>query len=109
VLLVGTRSADYIRASGQKRPHSKAAYMAAPDPIVEMSEFPLAPRAPSIHGTERPDTQRSNPTQSGCKPASLGIPSSRKIFLVAFRDAIGCKTDMMERTQLLICKRRSLA
>lgn len=54
VLLVGTRSADYIRASGQKRSHSKAVYMAAPDPLVEMSGFPLALRAPSIHGTFLP-------------------------------------------------------
>jgi hypothetical protein len=36
-----------------KRPQSKAEYMAAPDPLVEMSDFPLAPRAPSIHGTSR--------------------------------------------------------
>ena len=27
--------------------------MAAPDPLAEMSDFPLAPRAPSIHGTSR--------------------------------------------------------
>jgi len=26
--------------------------MAAPDPLAEMSDFSLAPRAPSIHGTE---------------------------------------------------------
>ena len=25
--------------------------MAAPDPLVDRSDFPLAPRAPSIHGT----------------------------------------------------------
>jgi hypothetical protein len=36
-----------------QRPHSKAVYMAAPDPLVEMSDFPLATRAPPIHGTER--------------------------------------------------------
>jgi hypothetical protein len=34
-----------------KRPHSKAGYMAAPEPFAEMSDFSLAPRAPSIHGT----------------------------------------------------------
>jgi hypothetical protein len=51
VLMVGTRSADYIRASGHSGRILKAAYMAAPDPLVEMSEFPLAPRPPSIHGT----------------------------------------------------------
>ena len=27
--------------------------MAAPDPFAEMSDFSLAPRAPSIHGTAR--------------------------------------------------------
>jgi hypothetical protein len=51
VLLVGTRSADYIRASGHSGRIQKAVYMAAPDPLAEMSDFPLAPRAPSIHGT----------------------------------------------------------
>ena len=51
VRLFGTRSADYIRASGHKRPHSKAEYMAAPERFAEMSDFSLAPRAPSIHGT----------------------------------------------------------
>src|SRR5262245_48519830 len=40
-----------------KRPHSKAVYMAAPDPLAEVSDFSLAPRAPSIHGTERTSTQ----------------------------------------------------
>lgn len=29
--LSGIRSADFIRASGMKRPHSKAEYMPAPD------------------------------------------------------------------------------
>ena len=59
VLLFGTRSADYIRASGHngciatevilqaKQPE----YMAAPERFAEMPDFSLAPRAPSIHGT----------------------------------------------------------
>src|SRR5450756_1082233 len=34
-----------------KWPHSKAEYMAAPERFAEMSDFSLAPRAPSIHGT----------------------------------------------------------
>ena len=34
-----------------QRPHSKAVYMAAPERFAEMSDFSLAPRAPSIHGT----------------------------------------------------------
>jgi hypothetical protein len=41
------RSADHIRASGQ-RPHSKAEYMTAPERFAD-SQIPLAPRAPSIH------------------------------------------------------------
>src|SRR5665811_2491204 len=36
-----------------KRPHSKAEYMAAPERFAEMSDFSLAPRASSIHGTSR--------------------------------------------------------
>src|SRR5450759_5023249 len=36
-----------------KRPHSKAEYMAAPERFAERSDFSLAPRAPSIHGTSR--------------------------------------------------------
>src|SRR5262245_55599812 len=36
-----------------QRPHAKAAYMAAPERFAEMSNFSLAPRAPSIHGTDR--------------------------------------------------------
>src|SRR5262244_3492290 len=39
-----------------QRPHSKAAYMAAPERFAEMSDFFLAPRAPSIHGTKRRTT-----------------------------------------------------
>src|SRR3974390_342734 len=33
-----------------KRLHSKAEYMAAPERFAELSDFSLAPRAPSIHG-----------------------------------------------------------
>src|SRR5208337_1275329 len=36
-----------------KRLHSKAGYMAAPERFAETSDSPLAPRAPSIHGTSR--------------------------------------------------------
>src|ERR1039458_6053132 len=36
-----------------KRPHSQAEYMAAPERFAERSDFSLAPRAPSIHGTLR--------------------------------------------------------
>src|SRR3974377_2174450 len=36
-----------------KRLHSKAEYMAAPERFAELSDFSLAPRAPSIHGPSR--------------------------------------------------------
>ena len=50
VLLFGT---DQRITSGPaaERPHSQAGYMAAPERFAQMSDFPLAPRAPSIHGT----------------------------------------------------------
>src|SRR3974377_1752488 len=37
-----------------QRPHSKAVYMAAPERFADMSDFSLATRAPSIHGTGGP-------------------------------------------------------
>ena len=57
VLLFGTRSADYIRASGHNGciatevilQAKQAEYMAAPERFAEMPDFSLAPRAPSIH------------------------------------------------------------
>jgi len=57
VLLIGTRSADYIRASGHSGciatevilQAKQAEYMAAPERFAEMPDFSLAPRAPSIH------------------------------------------------------------
>ena len=60
VLLFGTRSADYIRASGHSGciatevilQAKQAEYMAAPERFAEMPDFSLAPRAPSIHGTK---------------------------------------------------------
>jgi len=61
VLLFGTRSADYIRASGHSGciatevilQAKQAEYMAAPERFAEMPDFSLAPRAPSIHGTKQ--------------------------------------------------------
>src|SRR6202051_962279 len=59
-LLVGTRSADHIRASGhsgriatgQAFTRKQAVYMAAPEGFAKR-QIPLAPRAPSIHGQLR--------------------------------------------------------
>src|SRR5207342_3963540 len=57
VLLFGTRSADYIRASGHNgciatevtlQATTEAEYMTAPARFAD-SQIPLAPRAPSIH------------------------------------------------------------
>ena len=56
-LLVGTRSADHIRASGhngciamgQASTRKQAGYMAAPERFAKR-QIHLAPRAPSIHG-----------------------------------------------------------
>ena len=59
-LLVGTRSADHIRASGhngciamgQASTRKQAGYMAAPERFAKR-QIHLAPRAPSIHGPLR--------------------------------------------------------
>lgn len=51
-----------------QRLHRKAEYMAAPDPLVEMPDFPLAPRAPSIHGTKRPREKSPFRSLLGVKP-----------------------------------------
>src|SRR3974377_2399622 len=62
-----------------KRLHSKAEYMAAPERFAELSDFSLAPRAPSIHGPSckvpsisskrvQCDTSLSSPAQSACVP-----------------------------------------
>src|SRR5215510_15421182 len=64
VLLVGTRPADHIRASSQCGCIEKAGYMAAPERFAQMSDFPLAMRAPSIHGTSA--TSLGEPGMSAC-------------------------------------------
>jgi hypothetical protein len=62
VRLFGTRSADYIRASGHDGcvatevvlQAKQAEYMTAPERFAD-SQIPLAPRAPSIHDAFTPD------------------------------------------------------
>jgi hypothetical protein len=71
VLLFGTRSADYIRASGHNgciatevtlQATTEAEYMTAPERFAD-SQIPLAPRAPSIHDPSRKRSVRcSAPT-----------------------------------------------
>src|SRR6478752_5326724 len=53
-VLVGTRSADYIRASGHSGRIQRPYTWLHPTPFAEMPDFSLAPRAPSIHGTFLP-------------------------------------------------------
>src|ERR1041384_8868352 len=51
VLLVGTRSADYIRASGHSGRIQRPYTWLHPTRSLKC-QIPLAPRAPSIHGTK---------------------------------------------------------
>jgi hypothetical protein len=70
VRLFGTRSADYIRASGHNgciatevtlQATTEAEYMTAPARFAD-SQIPLAPRAPSIHDPQRNwSVHRSSP------------------------------------------------
>src|SRR5262245_34478521 len=46
-----------------ERLHSKAGYMAAPERFAETSDFPLAPRAPFIHGTSLPSAKAAGCSQ----------------------------------------------
>jgi len=66
VLLFGTRSADYIRASGHNgciatevtlQATTEAEYMTAPERFAD-SQIPLAPRAPSIHDPSLPSAAK---------------------------------------------------
>jgi hypothetical protein len=74
VLLFGTRSADYIRASGHNgcnatevtlQATTEAEYMTAPERFAD-SQIPLAPRVPSIHDP-------SAPSACGSAQSVLGI------------------------------------
>ena len=66
VRLFGTRSADYIRASGHNgciatevtlQATTEAEYMTAPARFAD-SQIPLAPRAPSIHDPSRKSSSK---------------------------------------------------
>ena len=53
-LMFGTRSADYIRASGHNGCINRPNTWLHPNASLKCPIFSLAPRAPSIHGTKRP-------------------------------------------------------
>ena len=52
-LMFGTRSADYIRASGHNGCINRPNTWLHPNASLKCPIFSLAPRAPSIHGTSR--------------------------------------------------------
>src|SRR4051794_2137707 len=78
VRLFGTRSADYIRASGHDGcvatevvlQVKQAEYMTAPERFAD-SQIPLAPRAPSIHDPE--------PTQTRLKSRSAAVSCGAEV------------------------------
>src|SRR5262245_53329037 len=80
VLLFGTRSADYIRASGHGGciatevilQRQQAEYMTAPERFAD-SQIPLAPRAPSIHDP-KPTLRRKQKTHADI---CSGLPASQ--------------------------------
>src|SRR6476620_8352954 len=77
VFLVGTRSADHIRASGHsgciQRPDTWLHPNASPK-----CQIPLAPRAPSIHGTFR--TWQAHQTNVPFLRAKAVFPTVRSDF-----------------------------
>jgi putative ABC transport system substrate-binding protein len=61
--------------------------MAAPERFAKMSDFSLAPRAPSIHGTKRHFAASQQTVALGCKadiarPADLPVLQSTKFEFV---------------------------
>src|SRR5436190_8193270 len=64
VLLIGTRSADYIRASGHSGCIQRPNTWLHPNPSLKC-QIPLATRAPSIHGTNRKEGQCARKRRDG--------------------------------------------
>ena len=102
VRLFGTRSADYIRASGHSGciatevvlQAKQAEYMTAPERFAEMPDFSLAPRAPSIHDPYRKwSVHRSThvaPVKAESSPSAIAHASAIHravlIYVIALRD-----------------------
>src|SRR5882757_8721852 len=102
VFLVGTRSADHIRASGHSGCIQRPDTWLHPNASLK-SQIPLAPRAPSIHGTldrihhalyeqcREQDQRNSSPTAAiidsqSVKSAEKGGPASiRRVTMRARR------------------------
>ena len=95
VLLFGTRSADYIRASGHNgciatevilQATTEAEYMTAPERFAD-SQIPLAPRAPSIHDPfaavtrcRTGDAVDNKTMRCGISPNAISRDAAEKIY-----------------------------
>src|SRR6478672_5561091 len=77
-VLVGTRSADYIRASGHSGRIQRPYTWLHPTPFAEMPDFSLAPRAPSIHGIERTKSDVCYAVANGGKADSARLGQNRR-------------------------------
>ena len=93
VVLVGTRIRGLHQGQRPQRSHSKAVYMAAPDPLVEMSDFPLAPRAPMVW---TPPSQPGRMSDLNCSDGRItmqvvriGLDLAKYVFEVHGVDAHG--------------------
>jgi hypothetical protein len=74
VFLVGTRSADHIRASGQSGCIQRPDTWLHPN-ASQKRQIPLAPRAPSIHGTKRTSSDVRSVVANGRK-ADIAVASA---------------------------------
>ena len=66
-LMFGTRSADYIRASGHNGCINRPNTWLHPNASLKCPIFSLAPRAPSIHGTKRTLQPARRMSAFGCR------------------------------------------
>ena len=76
-----------------ERPHLKAVYMAAPERFAEMSDFSLAPRASSIHGTLR-QIMRCNTM------AAIGVIADIKFIYQCTREAFAVMSLALSRAHI---------
>ena len=92
-LMFGTRSADYIRASGHNGCINRPNTWLHPNASLKCPIFSLAPRAPSIHGTNRTSLA------AGC-PVSGGLNRSTQHFILNGKDGVcGDQSKLSSRFQ----------
>src|SRR5277367_5579761 len=83
VFLVGTRSADHIRASGQSGCIQRPDTWLHPNASLKR-QIPLAPRAPSIHGTFTQDLHDLADWFKACGVASVAMESTGVYWIPAY-------------------------